>query len=78
MRTYGRRERFGPYWRQAVRFVGRALERVLSFVLAVLGALAAFGVLLDQSLSRGIGLYALSFACYVLSLFPSPSSGLER
>jgi len=24
--TYGRRERFGPYWRQAVRFIGRRLE----------------------------------------------------
>jgi hypothetical protein len=27
MQTYGNRARFGPYWRQAVRFVGRALER---------------------------------------------------
>jgi hypothetical protein len=25
--TYGRRERFGPYSRQAVRWIGRALER---------------------------------------------------
>lgn len=26
--TYGRRERFGPYRYQAVRFLGRALERL--------------------------------------------------
>src|SRR4029077_15985063 len=24
--TYGRRERFGPYWRQAIRFIGRTFE----------------------------------------------------
>jgi hypothetical protein len=28
LRSYGRRERFGPYYRQAVRFVGRTLERL--------------------------------------------------
>jgi hypothetical protein len=26
--TYGRRERFGPYHRQAARLVGRTLERL--------------------------------------------------
>lgn len=26
--TYGSRPRFGPYWRQAVRFVGRSLEQL--------------------------------------------------
>jgi hypothetical protein len=28
MQTYGSRARFGPYTRQAVRFVGRSLEQL--------------------------------------------------
>jgi hypothetical protein len=30
--NYGSRSRFGPYWKQAVRFVGRGLERFGAFL----------------------------------------------
>jgi hypothetical protein len=48
------------------------LLRVLAAVLFILAALAAFGWLLDQSVSRALGLAACGLLAWVVSTFPSP------
>jgi hypothetical protein len=49
------------------------LVRIVAAVLFILAALASFGWLLDQSVSRALGFVACGLLAWVVSTFPPPT-----